>query len=227
MSQEQDPPREDPQAPGDPGPQSSGPRPPGPESPAGQPAPPAPAHPHYGGPTPPGGWQQPVQHQPGPLSTGYAVKRGVGRVLGFSVLSFGLYGFYWFYVTREQMTREVGGDDNAGLQTAGLLVPILNIFIIYWLWRDINIARTRVGLDEFSIPVYLVLSLLGLSPIFYCLVVSKLNEYWDRRTNGQATDAPVTGGEKAVVAVGLVLLVLYIVFILLIIILAAATSGAS
>ena len=146
-------------------------------------------------------------------------------MIGFTILSFGLYAFYWFYVTREQMTREVGGNDQVGLQTAGLLVPILNIFITYWLWRDINIARTRVGLPEFNIPVYLVLSILGLSPIFYGLVVSKLNEYWDHRTGGQATDAPVTGGEKAVVAVGAILLVLYILLILLVIILAAASSS--
>lgn len=192
--------------------------------PAPQSAPAPATQPSYGGPVPPGGWQQPVQQQPGPLSSGYAVKRGVGRVLGFSILSFGIYGFYWFYVTREQMTREVGGDDNVGLQTAGQIVPVLNFVIIYWLWRDINIARTRVGLPEFNIPVYLVLSILGLSPIFFCLVVSRLNEYWDRRTNGQATDAPVTGGEKAVVAVGAALLLLYILFIILVIILAAAAG---
>jgi len=169
--------------------------------------------PQYGAPVPAAGYGQPAPQQPVGVQT-YAVKRGVGRVLGFSVLSFGLYTYYWFYVTREQLTSEIGGDDDAGLQTAGLLVPILNIFIIYWLWRDINIARTRVGLPEFSIPLYLVLSLIGLAPIFYCLVVSKLNEYWDRRLGGQAADAPVTGGEKAVVAVGAVFLVLYIVGII-------------
>lgn len=197
---------------------------PGPESPGSSGSQPPATQPQYGGPVSPGGPQQAAQ-QPGFPSGGYPVKRGAGRVLGFSILSFGLYGFYWFYVTREQMTREVGGDDNVGLQTAGQIVPILNFVIIYWLWRDINIARTRVGLPEFNIPVYLVLSILGLSPIFYCLVVSRLNEYWDRRTNGQATDAPVTGGEKAVVAVGAVLMLLYILFIIVAIILAAAGTS--
>lgn len=161
-----------------------------------------------------------------PVAQGYAVKRGLGRVWGFTLLSLGLYSYYWFFVTREQVTREIGGNDNAGLQTAGLFVPILNIVIIYWLWRDINVARTRVGLPEFSIPLYLVLSLIGLAPIFYSLVVNKLNEYWDRRTGGQAVDAPVTGGEKAVVAVGAVFLVLWILFIIAVI-LAVALGGSS
>lgn len=171
--------------------------------------------------------QQAPAGAPQPIGQGYAVKRGVGRVVGFTLLSLGLYSFYWFYVTREQVTREIGADDNAGLQTAGLLVPILNIFIVYWLWRDINVARTRVGLQEFPIPVYLILSLIGLSPIFYCLVVSKLNEYWDRRTGGQAVDAPVTGGEKAVVAIGAAFLVLWILGTILLIILAIVVGDSS
>ena len=44
-----------------PGPQSPGPQSPGPQSPGGFPPPPAPPQaPGYGGPVPPGGWQQPI-----------------------------------------------------------------------------------------------------------------------------------------------------------------------
>ncbi len=151
-----------------------------------------------------------------------AIKRSVVRALGFGVLSFGLYNFYWFNVTRKEVSRELGTDDDAALQTAGLLVPVLNWVITYWLWRDINRLRARAGLSEFSIPLYLVLSILGLAVIFYALVVYHLNEYWDRRTGGRATDAVVTRNEKLVVAAGALLWVLWLVAIVVIIVVAAS-----
>ena len=159
-----------------------------------------------------------------PAPGAFAIKRSVLRAIGFTVLSFGLYSFYWFYVTRKELTRELGTQDNAALQTAGLLVPILNWVIIYWLWRDINSLRARVGLSEFSIPLYLVLSIIGLAPIFYCLVASDLNEYWDWRSGGQATDAPVTRNEKIVVAVGALLWLLWILGVVVAILVAATSS---
>ncbi len=140
-----------------------------------------------------------------------AVKRSVVRVIVLSILSVGLYGFYWFYVTRQQVTEEVGGNDAVGLQTVGLLVPILNWFIIYWLWRDINKLRTKETGQSFPVGLFLVLSILfGIAAIvIYPLVVSYLNEYWDKKTGGQATNAPVSGGEIAVVVVGLLLAVVW------------------
>jgi len=46
--------------------------------------------------------------------------------------------------------------DEATLHTLGLLVPILNFFIIFWLWRDLNALRERFGLSEFPAVAYLV-----------------------------------------------------------------------
>ena len=45
-----------------------------------------------------------------------------------------------------------------------------------------------------------------IAPVFYALVNASLNEYWDRRTDGRAVDAPWTGGEKLAVIVPLVLI---------------------
>ncbi len=87
----------------------------------------------------------------------FAVKRGVARVLLLTIVTNGLYFFYWFYVTRERVTAEVKGTDNVGLQTAGLLVPILNAFILYWLYRDINKARASQKLAPFPAGLYVIL----------------------------------------------------------------------
>lgn len=158
-----------------------------------------------------------------------AVKRSVLRTFAFGILSGGLYSFYWFYVTRQAVTAEVKGDDNVGLQTLGLLVPILNIVIAYWLWRDIQKAREQVGLKEgFNAQMYvgivvaaIVLSwipivgaLLALAIIVvYGLVIKGLNEYWDKKTAGKAVEAKVTGSEILVVVAGIVLNVLLYMFV--------------
>lgn len=161
-----------------------------------------------------------------PATGGKAVKRSIPRVIIFSVLSGSLYAFYWFYQTRKAVTQEVGGNDSVGLQTLGLIVPILNFFITYWLFRDLEKARQGAGITGgFSAQTYIYalvgLVVLGFFPIIglftwiavvilYIMVLVKLNELWERK--GYA-EAPYTGGEIAVVAVGFLLGVGYFVLL--------------
>ena len=206
-------------------PQSPSAFPPAPQSPGGLQAPGG-----YSAPMPPGGWQQPT----GGMATAHphhGGKFGLGRAVGFSILSFGLWSYYWFYVTRKDLDLELGGQrDDALLHTLGLLVPILNFFIVYWLWRDISLVRGRAGLSEFSAGGYLVAAILGSfvvigAIVVYGLVLNKLNEYWDRRAGGVAPDRPVATAEKVVVGIGVALLLLYLLIIVIIIIAAVASSG--
>ena len=213
------------------GPDPSGPQ--GPQAPPGYQRPPAaqpPAAPTQpGGPPAPPGYQQPPAAATTEADPYHGQKFPMGRAWIFTILSFGLWGFYWFYSTRKQIDQELGGyRDDALLHTLGLLVPILNFFIIYWLWRDISLVCERAGVGGFSDGGYLagliLLSFVGLgAPIMYTLVLSKLNEYWDRRAGGVATERPVQTIEKVLVAIGIALFLLYVIFII-IIIAAAGTS---
>ena len=215
---------------GEPSPPS--PQPPPVAPPAAQP-PPAAAPPGYAPPAQPPGAVPPGYSQPpapaggaGPVVGELAIKRGVGRVIGFSILSFGIYTYYWFYVTRKQLNSELGSTDDAGLYTAGLLVPILNIIITYWLWRDLNVLRQGSGLPEFNVILWLVLSMFVPFAVLviYPMVVNRLNEYWDVRTQGAAVTAPVTTGEKIVVGIGLAFWALFALIIMIAIVVAASTS---
>jgi hypothetical protein len=156
----------------------------------------------------------------------------MGRAWIFFILSFGLWGFYWFYKTRKEVDRELGGyNDDAVLHTVLLIVPIANFVVIYWLWRDISLLCTRSGVGEFSAGGYLagliILSCVGLgAPIFYTLVLSKLNDYWDRRAGGVAPTRPIVTAEKIVVGIGIALFVLY-VLIVIIAIAGSAGGGAT
>jgi hypothetical protein len=197
-----------------------------PPPPPPEPPPPPPAQPL--GAVPPG-YAQPVGPAggAGPVVGELAIKRGVGRVIAFSILSFGIYPYYWFYVTRKQLNSELGNTDDAGLYTAGLLVPILNIIITYWLWRDIDALRRRIGLPELNVILWLVLSMFVpfAAIVFYPMVVNRLNEYWDTRTQGAAITAPVTTGEKIVVGIGIAIWALFLLIIVAIIVVAASSNS--
>jgi hypothetical protein len=157
----------------------------------------------------------------------YAVKRGLGRSIGFSVLSFGAYPFFWLYTSRKLLDAEMGhGRDDAVLHTVGLLVPVLNVFVTYWLWRDLNELRLRVGLREFPVVPYVV-GAIFVAPVFYCLVLLRLNEYWDVRLRGWARDAPVTTVEKVIVGIGIGLWVLLAAMVVLTIVILLLAAGAS
>jgi len=126
-----------------------------------------------------------------------AIKRSLVRTALCSAASLGVYTLWWFFQYRRRMNAELGKSDDAGLHTAGLLVPFLNFYLLYLFWKDVSEARRRAGLTGFPVVPYVIGSIVA-APVFYALVNADLNEYWDRRTGGRATDAPFTTGEKVV-----------------------------
>jgi hypothetical protein len=145
----------------------------------------------------------------------YAVKYDLGRAWGYSLISFGSWTFYWFYVTRRLLDGEIGrGRDDALLHTLGLFVPVLNAFVLYWLYRDLDEVRLRTGLTGLPVAGYVVGGIFA-APILYSIALGKVNEYWDRRTQGLAAEAPHSSGEKAIVAVGAAIWLLWVLLLVL------------
>ena len=140
----------------------------------------------------------------------YGVKYSLGRAWGFSVLSLGLWLVFWFHRTRRLLDGELArGRDDAVLHSIGLVVPVWNIFIRYWLYRDLDDLRRWNGLPALEVALYTIGG--ALAPLVtYSIALGKFNELWDRRTQGLAVDAPVSGVEKAVLVVGATLGALYI-----------------
>src|SRR5947209_7563218 len=123
----------------------------GPVPPAGGDQPP----PTYVPPTPaPPAYAPPPPVAPGAAVGDLAIKRSGVRCFWATLASFGVYSYYWFYQYRRLMFAELGKPDESGLHTAGLLVPIVNYYLIYLLWKDISDARVRVGLSELPVVAY-------------------------------------------------------------------------
>jgi len=69
----------------------------------------------------------------------------VRRLTVLIFASFGLYQFYWFWRNWRDLGRP-----HPGWRTAGLFVPILNFFLVYDLFRTVQIAAMRLGIAGFS-----------------------------------------------------------------------------
>jgi hypothetical protein len=146
----------------------------------------------------------------------------------YSLVSYGLWPGYWFYVNRRLFDGETGrGRNDALLHTLGLFVPILNVFILYWMYRDLDELRRRSGLPGLPVAGYVVGAVFA-APILYSIALGKVNEYWDARTQGMATESPTAGAEKAVLAVGAalwLLMVLWLVLVALLLIFSSTSSS--
>jgi hypothetical protein len=162
---------------------------------------------------------------PAPAAEAYAVKYGLGRCIGYSVLSFGAWSFYWFYVNRRLVDGELAqGRDDALLHMFGLLVPVLNVFVTYWLWRDYNRLRVVHGLREFPAVEYSI-GAIFLAPVFWCLALGPINEYWDVRLRGWAREVTrATTAERILIGTGIALWALWVLSIVLLIVLLALSS---
>jgi hypothetical protein len=164
---------------------------------------------------PPGGWDRPV-----PLAAvaTYGVKFSQKRAWGLSIITWGVWAVWWLHATRQRFDAELGdGRDDALKHTLLYFVPVANFFVVYWLWRDLSVLRQRVGLAGFPAGGYVVGAIL-LAPVFFTLALNRHNEYWDARFAGHAVDAPFTTGEKASVALGIVVFLLYMVLFALLIV---------
>lgn len=61
----------------------------------------------------------------------YSEKLSLVKLMIFTSLSFGLYTLYWYPRTWRQLKEEYAETGMIGLRTVGLLVPLLNLFLMY------------------------------------------------------------------------------------------------
>lgn len=61
------------------------------------------------------------------------------------LLSFGLYLYHWYYKTLKDLKLSEGLDISPGWRTAGMFLPLLNIYLLYDLFRRVDEAGARSG----------------------------------------------------------------------------------
>jgi hypothetical protein len=113
------------------------------------------------------------------------VRRSIPTCIILTIITFGIYGIYWFVCLTNDTNRS-SGDANAtsgGLAFVFTLITF-GIYGIYWAYRNgerINQAKAYYGIPaDTSLPlVYLLLMIFGLGIVAYALMQNDLNKIID------------------------------------------------
>jgi ACR3 family arsenite efflux pump ArsB len=90
------------------------------------------------------------------------------------IVTFGLYMFYWYYSTLDEMAKFQGERTESFLWTVGMLIPIVNLFAM---WKH---ASTVDKLTDGKYPAILLWLLwIFLPPALWILVQIELNSMAD------------------------------------------------
>ena len=158
-----------------------------------------------------------------------AVRLSLARVALFTMLSFGLYILYWFYLTWKQLQPETRDQHYPVWHALSLAVPIYNLFRMH---RHVTVIRELalgVGLTPSvsaggAVVLFFISSALDSSALFVsdqvtlvvlsvislaattALIVwaqGSLNRYWETVEGGKLTYARIGRGEVLIVLLGL------------------------
>lgn len=104
-------------------------------------------------------------------------------VLVFSVITCGLYFFYWIYQTSDSL-RPFNRTDSLTPALELLISILCPPYIIYWYYkygRIIFEAQNELGMEypEDNSILYLILSLIGVGLIGSVIMQASLNKMWD------------------------------------------------
>lgn len=110
-------------------------------------------------------------------------KRSPALVIVLSLVTCGIYLFYWIYCVSKE-TKDFLGDEtiNPGLEVL-LSVVTCGIYTLYWYYKyakyQVDMCQ-RAGIAEVDNSVLcLILSILGLSIVSMAIMQNQLNVIWD------------------------------------------------
>ena len=115
-------------------------------------------------------------------------KRNWFLVILFSFITFGLYGIYWYVVTKKEMT-----DLGADIPTAFLvIIPIVNI---YWLWKYSKGVESISNGNTNGVLLFIIW--LVFSPVAIYLTQTELNKHAEGSSPMPAEPVGAEGPAKA------------------------------
>lgn len=109
------------------------------------------------------------------MANGNVKKRSVGLAILFTIITFGIYGIYWFICLTND-SNKISHIKTAGGGVAFLLTLVtFGIYGLYWYYKLGQKIKAYDGSS--SGAVHLLLGLFGLGIISYALAQSALNKY--------------------------------------------------
>ncbi len=146
----------------------------------------------------------------------------IRHLVWLAILSFGLYELYWFYRNWRAIKEHGAHEFSPGWRTLGLFVPIVNVFMVYHMFR---LAYALAGSSERrpaftpgrqTLAYFLLVALANvpgpLWPLTFLTVLPmipvqvELNRYWASRQPGQPVRETFNAVETVILALGMLAL---------------------
>lgn len=154
----------------------------------------------------------------------FSKSRVLWQVILLYITTCGLYFFYWFYKTCDELYAKDPRAIKPLWRTLGLLVPLLNIYLVWKLFFDIQNLTQNAGVHSFGDPLSLTVFFLLCSALYqlpnlysFCgflsvlpvaLIQKKLNLYWKKQQPYLPERTTLRGGEITVCLIGGLILIL-------------------
>lgn len=143
------------------------------------------------------------------------------------ITSLGLYFFYWFYQTNKQLYQHHGINNKPILRTCGLIIPFLNIYLLWFLCKDIKNFAQKANIETFQSPGWLtaafifsstlyklpsIFSFIGFISVLPIWVIQKtLNRYWEKEQPHLPQKTTLSWQEILICCIGSIILILALV----------------
>ena len=110
------------------------------------------------------------------MKGGGEMKRNVAICILLSIMTCGLYSFYWIYC----LHQEVHSLDKQEHSSAGMALLLMfltcGIYLFYWMYQQGKIIDRLKGIQSSQAMVYMVLSIFGLSLVSLAIMQADVNQ---------------------------------------------------
>jgi len=112
----------------------------------------------------------------------FGMRRSVGLGVVLSIVTCGIYSFYWLYQLLSAHYRLNNQPSNAGMDLVLSLVTcgIYFIYLMYKLGKLESDSYRAVGFTKDDSILYVILSIFSMSIVVYAIVQSNLNSLCDK-----------------------------------------------
>ena len=108
-------------------------------------------------------------------------QKNIAVCIILSIITCGIYGYYWLYTLTEDM-KTLSGDTTGASGGMAIILTIVTcgIYQLYWMYKQgerLDTVKTQRGLPSSNSGIiYLILSLVAMYIISYALIQNEINK---------------------------------------------------
>ncbi|MFC1954446.1 hypothetical protein ACFLVZ_01320 [Chloroflexota bacterium] len=148
----------------------------------------------------------------------YSEAQPVWHFVILSIATFALYDLYWSFRTWRQLRDQENWDISPGWRLAGLFVPILNLILLYDLFKHVRDFAYAENLEGLFSPGWMLIGLILFNAFAFLpdpywlmsflsvwiigVIQRTLNNYWGKKQPALVMKTNLSGGQIVLLIIG-------------------------